>query len=51
MVTDLSAGPPVNQRSATLAYSTSKEDDAVPTFENFDVELEFLQREEARFEK
>ena len=48
---DPSAGPPVSQRSATLAHPTPEEDDAPPTFENSDEELEYLRREDARLEK
>ncbi len=46
-----SAGPPVSQRSTTLAHTTLEEDDAPPIFENSDEELGYLWRKDARLEK
>jgi hypothetical protein len=48
---DPPACPPVSQQSATLAHLTPEEDDALPTFKNFDEKFEYLQREDARLEK
>jgi hypothetical protein len=45
------ASPPVSKQSDTLEHSTHEEDDAPPTFENSDEELEYLWCKDACFEK
>jgi hypothetical protein len=48
---DLSASPPVSQRSSILAHPVSEEENALPTFENSNRVLEYLLRKDAHLEK